>query len=135
MIMANSFSPPLFSETEQNNTKELRPRFNAAGLIAVIAQDAATNEVLMLAWMNAQALAKTMKTGTATYWSRSRKKLWVKGATSGNTQQVVEMHVDCDQDAILMKVHQTGGACHTGRKSCFYREISGERLLKTDETR
>jgi phosphoribosyl-AMP cyclohydrolase len=132
--MANSFSPPLFSATEQNNTKELRPRFNAAGLITVITQDAATNEVLMLAWMNAQALAKTIKTGKATYWSRSRKKLWVKGATSGNTQQVVEMRVDCDQDAILMKVNQTGGACHTSRKSCFYREITGDQLLKYDET-
>ncbi len=132
--MANSFSPPLFSATEQNNTKELRPRFNAAGLITVITQDAVTNDVLMLAWMNAQALEKTIKTGKATYWSRSRKKLWVKGATSGNTQQVVEMRVDCDQDAILMKVNQTGGACHTARKSCFYREISGDRLLKFCET-
>ncbi len=132
--MAKSFSPPLFSETEQNNTKELRPRFNAAGLITVITQDASTNEVLMLAWMNEQALAKTIKTGKATYWSRSRKKLWVKGATSGNTQQVVEMRVDCDQDAILMKVNQTGGACHTHRQSCFYREIAGQRLLKESET-
>ena len=132
--MASSFSPPLFSETEQNNTKELRPRFNAAGLITVITQDASTNEVLMLAWMNEQALAKTIKTGKATYWSRSRKKLWVKGATSGNTQQVVEMRVDCDQDAILMKVNQTGGACHTHRSSCFYREIAGQRLLKESET-
>jgi len=131
--MVNSFSPPLFSATEQNNTKELRPRFNAAGLITVITQDAATNEVLMLAWMNEQALSKTIKTGKATYWSRSRKKLWVKGATSGNTQQVVEMRVDCDQDAILMKVNQTGGACHTNRKSCFYREISSDRLLKYDK--
>lgn len=100
----------------------------------MITQDATTNEVLMLAWMNEQALSKTLKTGKATYWSRSRKKLWVKGATSGNTQQVVKMSVDCDQDAILMKVIQTGGACHTNRKSCFYRHITDERLLKDDET-
>ncbi|MEO9971080.1 MAG: phosphoribosyl-AMP cyclohydrolase [Hyphomonadaceae bacterium] len=132
--MANIFSPPLFSATEQNNTKELRPRFNAAGLITVITQDANSGEVLMLAWMNQQALSKTIKTGKATYWSRSRKKLWIKGATSGNTQQVVEMRVDCDQDAILMKVNQTGGACHTDRKSCFYREITDDRLLKERET-
>jgi len=132
--MANPFPPPLFSATEQNNTKELRPRFNAAGLITVITQDASSNEVLMLAWMNQQALAKTIKTGKATYWSRSRKKLWVKGATSGNTQQVVELRIDCDQDAILMKVNQTGGACHTNQKSCFYRQISDGRLLKDGET-
>ena len=132
--MANIFSPPLFSATEQNNTRELRPRFNAAGLITVITQDASTNEVLMLAWMNQQALSKTIKTGKATYWSRSRKKLWVKGATSGNTQQVVDLRIDCDQDAILMKVNQTGNACHTNRKSCFYRKISGEHLLHDGET-
>ena len=132
--MANLFSPPLFSATEQNNTKELRPRFNASGLVTVITRDASTNEVLMLAWMNQQALSKTIKTGKATYWSRSRKKLWIKGETSGNTQQVVELRIDCDQDAILMKVNQAGNACHTNRKSCFYRQISGEQLLHDSET-
>ena len=82
----------------------------------------------MFAWMNAEALAKTIKTGRATYWSRSRGELWVKGETSGNTQEVVELRVDCDQDAILLAVNQTGGACHTGRTSCFYRKIDGARL-------
>lgn len=105
---------------------ELRPRFNADGLIAAIAQDAETGEVLMLAWMNAEALAATLSTGRATYWSRSRQELWVKGETSGHIQQVVEVRVDCDQDAVLLKVNQSGGACHTGRHSCFYRIVTGD---------
>ncbi|MEO1474805.1 MAG: phosphoribosyl-AMP cyclohydrolase [Pseudomonadota bacterium] len=128
--MAKSFPPPLFSSREQDNTKELRPKFNAQGLIPAIAQDADTGDVLMMAWMNAQALRKTIKTGRATYWSRSRKKLWVKGETSGNTQLVMQILIDCDQDAVLMKVRQAGGACHTGRSSCFYREIENDQVLK-----
>ncbi len=115
-----SFPPPL-SAPAQDETRELRPKFDADGLIAAIAQDAETGEVLMLAWMNAEALRLTLSTGRATYWSRSRAALWVKGETSGHTQEVAEVRVDCDQDAVLLKVRQTGGACHTGRESCFYR--------------
>ncbi len=117
-----SFEAPL-AGSEQDETRELRPKFNADGLIAAIAQDADTSDVLMLAWMNEAALRATIDTGRATYWSRSRQALWIKGETSGNTQGVVEIRVDCDQDAVLLKVRQTGGACHTGRASCFYRKL------------
>jgi phosphoribosyl-AMP cyclohydrolase len=114
------YLPPL-TGAAQDETRELRPKFDADGLVAAIAQDAESGEVLMLAWMNAEALRLTLETGRATYWSRSRAALWVKGETSGHTQAVVEVRVDCDQDAVLLKVRQTGGACHTGRDSCFYR--------------
>lgn len=114
------YLPPL-TGAAQDETRELRPKFDADGLVAAIAQDAESGEVLMLAWMNAEALRLTLETGRATYWSRSRAALWVKGETSGHTQAVVELRVDCDQDAVLLKVRQTGGACHTGRESCFYR--------------
>lgn len=120
-----SFEPPL-KGAEQDETTELRPKFNADGLIAAIAQDVETHEVLMLAWMNETALRATLETGRGTYWSRSRQKLWVKGETSGHTQIVESVEIDCDQDAILLKVRQSGGACHTGRKSCFYRTINPE---------
>ena len=90
------------------------------GLIAAIAQDASSDEVLMLAWMNREALIQTLETKRATYFSRSRQKLWVKGESSGHFQEVVEFKFDCDGDAILLKVKQTGAACHTGEKSCFY---------------
>ena len=97
-------------------------RWNADDLVAAIAQDAETGEVLMLAWMNREALALTLETGEAVYWSRSRQKLWHKGETSGHVQQVMEIRLDCDGDALLLKVRQVGGiACHTGRRSCFYR--------------
>tara|TARA_R110000782_G_scaffold165040_3_gene256974 strand:- start:1308 stop:1721 length:414 start_codon:yes stop_codon:yes gene_type:complete len=119
------YSPPL-AGAAQDETLELRPKFNADGLIAAIAQDATSGDVLMLAWMNAEALAATLATGRATYWSRSRGALWVKGETSGHTQAVVEVRVDCDQDAVLLRVHQTGGACHTGRDSCFYRAVGAD---------
>jgi phosphoribosyl-AMP cyclohydrolase len=119
------FPAPLTGR-EQDETQELRPKFNADGLIAAIAQDATTGEVLMLAWMNADALKATIETRRATYWSRSRQALWVKGETSGHVQQVEDVLVDCDQDAVLLKVHQTGGACHTGRQSCFYRTIGAD---------
>lgn len=122
-----SFPPPL-SGRDQDETAELRPRFDANGLIAAIAQDAETGQVLMLAWMTADALKQTIATGRATYWSRSRGALWVKGETSGHTQEVVEIRVDCDQDAVLLKVRQTGGACHTDRESCFYRRVDGAAL-------
>lgn len=129
------YSPPL-TGTAQDETRELRPKFNADGLIAAIAQDATSGEVLMLAWMNAEALAATIATGRATYWSRSRSALWVKGETSGHVQDVVEVRVDCDQDAVLLRVKQTGGACHTGRDSCFYRvvEPNGQALSLDAQT-
>jgi phosphoribosyl-AMP cyclohydrolase len=97
--------------------------YNDAGLIPVIAQDAATHEVLMLAWMNAEAVTRTLTTGRVTYWSRSRAAFWIKGETSGHVQQLVDFRVDCDRDAILVTVRQTGPACHTGRQSCFYTAV------------
>ena len=113
--------PSPLSGSAQDETRELRPKFDAHGLVAAIAQDADTGEVLMLAWMNAEALKLTLETGRAVYWSRSRSELWRKGDISGHEQHVVEAWVDCDQDAVLLKVRQTGAACHTGRRSCFYR--------------
>jgi len=102
----------------------LTPRFDANGLITAVATDAATGEVLMVAHMNADALAKTIESGEAWYYSRSRKALWKKGESSGHVQRVVELRVDCDQDAVWLRVEQHGaGACHTGRRSCFYRMI------------
>ena len=98
-------------------------RYNDAGLIPAIAQDATTGEVLMLAWMNAESVAQTLKTGRVTYWSRSRQEFWVKGATSGNTQELVAFRVDCDRDCLLVTVAQAGPACHTGRRTCFYKEV------------
>ncbi|HPE64016.1 MAG TPA: phosphoribosyl-AMP cyclohydrolase [Methanothrix sp.] len=94
-------------------------------LVPAIVQDAESGEVLMLAYMNREALAKTLETGKAHFWSRSRKKLWLKGESSGHFQKVVEARIDCDQDAILLKVVQEGGACHTGYRSCFYRDLEG----------
>lgn len=100
------------------------PKFNSDGLITCVVADAWTGEVLMLAYMNAEALAKTVETGEAWYFSRSRGQLWRKGETSGHRQHLIEMRVDCDQDALLLRVEQIGGAaCHTGRESCFYRSV------------
>lgn len=96
-----------------------------AALIPAIAQDASTGEVLMLAYMNREALSQTLITKSATYWSRSRNELWVKGATSGHTQEVISVSLDCDSDAILLKVNQIGAACHTGDRTCFHNELSG----------
>ena len=96
------------------------------GLIPAIAQDAETGDVLMVAHMNEEALRRTIETGDAWYYSRSRKKLWRKGETSGHVQRVVEMRTDCDQDAVWIRVEQSGPACHTGRHSCFYRAVKGE---------
>lgn len=95
-------------------------RYDANGLIPAIAQDAANGDVLMLAWMNAEAVARTLETGRVTYWSRSRQSFWVKGETSGNVQKLVEMRVDCDRDTLLVLIEQTGPACHTNRRSCFF---------------
>ena len=100
-------------------------KFNADGLLPAIAQDAATGEVLMLAWMNAEAVARTLATGRVCYWSRSRQAFWVKGETSGHVQALVEMRLDCDRDCLLLRVAQTGPACHTGRPSCFYTALRG----------
>ena len=97
-----------------------------SALIPAIAQDAATGEVLMLAYMNHAALTQTLSTKAATYWSRSRNELWVKGATSGHTQEVISVSLDCDSDAILIKVKQVGAACHTGDRTCFHTELSSE---------
>lgn len=93
------------------------------GLIAAIAQDATNGEVLMIAWMNEEALSKTLETKRATYFSRSRNSLWVKGETSGHFQEVISINFDCDADAVLLKVNQIGAACHTGKRSCFHNEL------------
>ncbi len=109
-------------------------KWNEQGLVAAIAQDWQTGEVLMLAWMNAEALELTLREARAIYWSRSRKALWRKGETSGNVQQLKELRVDCDGDTVLMKVEQIGGiACHTGRRSCFYRVAGSAGELETVE--
>ena len=100
-------------------------RYDAAGLIPAIAQDHRSGAVLMLAWMNAAAVARTLETGRVTYWSRSRAAFWVKGESSGHTQQLVEMRLDCDRDCLLLLVEQTGPACHTNRRSCFYTALRG----------
>jgi phosphoribosyl-AMP cyclohydrolase len=97
--------------------------FNADGLVAAVAQDHETGELLMFAWMNRESLRLTLETGDVTYWSRSRGELWRKGATSGHTQKLVEAYIDCDGDALLFKVQQTGAACHTGNRTCFFRNL------------
>ena len=102
----------------------LDPKWDANGLITAVATDATSGELLMVAHMNAEALAATMATGEAHYWSRSRAELWHKGATSGHVQKVVEMRIDCDQDALWLKVEPAGPACHTGQRSCFYRRLA-----------
>lgn len=116
-------------------------KFNDQGLVPVIAQDAANGEVLMMAWMNRETLQKTVETGLMHYWSRSRQKVWLKGETSGHTQKVKEIRLDCDADALLMKIEQKGGACHEGYRSCFFRvvrdggrriEVSGEKLFEPE---
>ena len=128
--------PATLSHQQLEEGAAFAPRFDAAGLVTVVTVEAGSNDVLMLAHMNAEALALTLETGLAHYWSRSRGKLWKKGETSGELQQVVELRVDCDQDALVMLVNQTGrgAACHTGRKSCFYRraEVSGGVARLTD---
>jgi phosphoribosyl-AMP cyclohydrolase len=118
--MTPVFPPPGDPGAVERGTT-LTPRFNSDGLIAAITQDVETGEVLMLAWMNAEALRHTLDMREAVYWSRSRQSLWRKGETSGHTQRVVEVRIDCDQDAVLLRVRQSGPACHTGAASCFYR--------------
>jgi phosphoribosyl-AMP cyclohydrolase len=125
------------SEIEEGLT--FQPKFDASGLVTCVATDAATGDVLMVAHMNDEALRKTIASGEAWYFSRSRNALWRKGETSGQTQRVVEMRLDCDQDAVWIRVEQQGAACHTGRRSCFYRKIEagegGARLSFVDADR
>jgi phosphoribosyl-AMP cyclohydrolase len=102
----------------------IQPRYNEQGLIPAIVQDAGSQQVLMIAWMNAEALALTLQTGQVHFWSRSRNELWRKGATSGNTLGLVDLFIDCDEDALLVTVHPAGPACHSGKTSCFYRKLN-----------
>lgn len=120
-----SFDPPGSREALEEGA-DFTPRFDRDGLVACIAVDAADGRVLMLAHMNAESLRRTLETGEAWYWSRSRRALWHKGATSGQIQRVVEMRTDCDQDALLITVSVggDGGCCHTGRRACFYRSVA-----------
>lgn len=97
--------------------------YNDAGLIPAIAQDATSGEVLMMAWMNSEAVMKTLETGRVTYWSRSRQSFWIKGESSGHVQELVDFRVDCDRDCLLVTVNQTGAACHTNRRTCFYTAV------------
>lgn len=124
--------PTAASTAELERGTVLAPRFDANGLVAAIATDADTGEVLMFAWMNAQALRLTLDTGQAHYFSRSRQSLWKKGETSGQVQTIVEIRVDCDQDALLLKVRPQGdgGACHVGFRSCFYRVVEDGVLVE-----
>jgi len=121
-------------KTELEEGEALTPRFDAAGLVTAVVTDHASGEVLMLAHMNAEALSRSIATGDAWYWSRSRRTLWRKGESSGHTQRIREMRIDCDQDAVWIKVEQHGPACHTARPSCFYRRVEtdadGPRLTR-----
>ncbi len=118
------------TSTDSHDREEglaFRPKFDASGLLTCVATDAATGDVLMVAHMNEEALRKTVASGEAWYYSRSRQALWRKGESSGHTQRVVEMRMDCDQDAVWIRVEQLGAACHTGRRSCFYRKIEADK--------
>ncbi|KUJ85894.1 phosphoribosyl-AMP cyclohydrolase [Ruegeria marisrubri] len=105
-------------------------KFNEAGLIPAIAQDERSGEVLMMAWMTAEAVEKTLSSGRVTYWSRSRQSFWVKGESSGHVQELVDFRVDCDRDCLLVVVRQTGPACHTNRRSCFYTAVRDGREVE-----
>jgi phosphoribosyl-AMP cyclohydrolase len=130
------------TSSEINDIEEglsFQPRYDASGLVTCVATDAGNGEVLMVAYMNDEALRKTIATGEAWYFSRSRQALWRKGETSGHVQRVLEMRMDCDQDAVWIRVEQSGAACHTGRRSCFYRKVTagegGARLSFVDADR
>jgi len=130
------------SSSDIDETEEglgFQPKFDAAGLVTCVATDAGSGDVLMVAHMNEEAIRRTIASGEAWYYSRSRKSLWRKGETSGHVQRVVEMRIDCDQDAIWIRVEQSGAACHTGRRSCFYRKVEagegGARLSFVDADR
>jgi phosphoribosyl-AMP cyclohydrolase len=120
-----------------DETDQFRPKFDADGLMTAIVTDAADGAVLMVAHMNAEALRLTQETGLAHFWSRSRKAMWMKGETSGETLQVLDILTDCDQDVLLLKARPQGrgAACHTGRRSCFYRKVAGDRLMFVDDQR
>jgi phosphoribosyl-AMP cyclohydrolase len=117
--------PPSADINDREEGLTLKPNFDASGLITCVATDAAGGEVLMVAHMNDEALRRTIASGEAWYFSRSRKALWRKGETSGHTQRVVEIRIDCDQDVVWLRIEQKGAACHTGRRSCFYRKVTG----------
>lgn len=125
--MTTFADPTMLDHHELEEGTIFAPRFDAHGLITVVAIEEGTNEVLMVAHMNAETLGLTLNSGIAHYWSRSRKAIWKKGETSGELQEVVELRTDCDQDCLVMTVRQTGrgAACHTGRKSCFFRRVEG----------
>lgn len=131
--MVDRFPPP-GPKAELEEGVVFTPRFDAAGLITAVAVDARSGDVLMVAHMNAESLARTLETGQAWYWSRSRGELWLKGATSGQIQTIVEIRTDCDQDCLLLRVSVAGdgGCCHTGRRACFYRKVeaSGDGAAK-----
>jgi phosphoribosyl-AMP cyclohydrolase len=135
-VFAGGLSMAASAEQELGTTLNLK--LDANGLITAVTVDADTHQILMVAFMNPAALEKTLATGKATYWSRSRQKFWVKGEESGNTQQVVGVYMDCDQDAVVVKVRQKGAACHNGFESCFYRQVvpgeGGGLQLKTIST-
>ena len=133
--MSASLFPTAPDKLALERGEALAPRFNADGLVVAVAQHADTGEILMLAWMNDQALKLTVETGIAHYFSRSRNELWKKGETSGQLQIVTELRVDCDQDAVLLKVRPQGdgGACHVGFRSCFYRLWEDGRLVEREE--
>ena len=130
------FPPPSSDKSELEEGTAFTPRFDSQGLITAVVTDAEDGTLLMVAHMNAEALAKTLQTGIAHYWSRSRSALWKKGETSGNVQHVVSVSTDCDQDAVNVRVRVAGdnATCHTGRRSCFYRNVSLEqgRLILTE---
>ena len=110
--------------------QSLTPRWDAAGLVTAVVSDASTGEILLLAHMNQEALQRSIDSNEAHFWSRSRQSLWKKGESSGNVLRIVEMRIDCDQDAIWIKADPAGPACHTGERSCFYRRIDGNRLVR-----
>lgn len=132
--MSTDLFPQAHTKHDLERGSALAPRFNADGLVAAVAQHADTGEILMLAWMNAEALKLTVETSIAHYFSRSRNALWKKGETSGQLQDVVELRVDCDQDAVLLKVRPRGdgGACHVGFRSCFYRVLEDGALVERE---
>ena len=133
--MSTDLFPQAHSKHDLERGSALAPRFNADGLVVAVAQHADTGEILMLAWMNDEALKLTVETGVAHYFSRSRGELWKKGETSGQLQDVVELRVDCDQDAVLLKVRPRGdgGACHVGFRSCFYRVLEDGKLVEREK--
>jgi phosphoribosyl-AMP cyclohydrolase len=132
--MTSQIFPPAADKPRLNAAPSIAPRFDANGLVAAIAQHADTGEILMFAWMNDEALKLTLDTGIAHYFSRSRGSLWKKGETSGQLQVVTELRIDCDQDAVLIKVRPQGdgGACHVGFRSCFYRVWENDRLVERE---